>query len=383
GDVRSDLATRDFTINAMARQIGSDELVDPFHGLRDIAERQVRAVSPTVFRDDPVRLLRAIRLAGELGFSIEPRTEDWMRGDAALMAYASVERARDEFFKILAQHAPGERLRQADDVGILAALLPEINALKNVAPPSPALFDAFEQTLHAFDSLVEIQSREYSEVADGEFVQELRAHFAQTISSNHSRSTVLRVAALMHGVARAESRIEVSDADVPFEQSAARSSEMADAALRRLRFSNAEVDLVARIVREQQGPLQLAGEPVTNRAAYRLFRAAGDSGVDACVLALALERGRAPRVDPDRDRALRATNRALLERYYRAGQTVISPPALIDGRTLMRELGIGAGPRVGELLETIREAQVEGDVSSREQALALAAQSLKERPGRP
>ena len=384
GDVRSDLATRDFTINAMARQIGSDELIDPFHGQRDLREKQVRSVSSTVFHDDPVRLLRALRLVGELGFALEPRTEDMMRGDAPLLAFASMERARDELCKILAQKNPVALLRQANDLGILGALAPELNALKNVTQSPPHGYDVFEHTLHVVDELAKLQARGYADVASGEFVSEMQSHFAQTVSADHTRGTLLRLSALLHDIAKPETRSVDDSGNIHFYEHEARGAEMSGAILRRLRFSNDEIELVTRTVANHLRPLLLTREPrVTNRAAYRFFRDAGAAGIDVCVLALADQRGKsAPDIDQTSDVQVRAVLSALLDRYFRAPEQVVAPPVLVDGRALMRELNIDAGPRVGELLEAIREAQVEGEVKTREDALAFARRMLTEGGGR-
>lgn len=373
GDVPSDLATRDFTINAMARQVGSAELIDPHHGQRDLREQQIRVVSDTVFRDDPVRLLRALRLIGELGFTLEPRTEDLMRGDAPLLAFASMERARDEFCKILALEDPVALLRQADDLGLLGALLPELNALKNVTQSPPHRYDAFEHTLHVLDQVVTLQARGYGDMATGEFAAELQTYFAQTLSAERTRGTLLRFTALAHDVAKAVTRSVGDDGKAHFFGHEARGAAMADVMMRRLRFSNDEIEFVTRCVANHLRPLFLTREPgVTNRAAYRFFRDAGDTGVGICVLTLADQRGKSAPIDAAADAEVREVVAKLLERYFRASASVIAPPALVDGRVLMDELKISAGPRVGELLEAIREAQVEGEVTTREDALAFA-----------
>ena len=378
GDVRSDLATRDFTINAMARQLGSDELIDPFHGQRDLREKQIRAVSSTVFQDDPVRLLRALRLIGELGFALEPRTEDLLRGDAPLLAFASMERARDELCKILAQEHPVALLRQADDLGILGALLPELNALKNVTQSPPHVYDVFEHTLHVVDELVEVQARGYADVANGEFTSEIQSHFARTVSADRTRGALLRLAALLHDIAKPATRSVDDAGNVHFYDHEPRGAETSGAILRRLRFSNDEIGLVTRTVANHLRPLLLTREAsVTNRAAYRFFRDAGDAGIDVCILALADQRGKTvSQIDQAMDAQVRAVLAVLLDRYFRAPESVVAPPVLIDGRALMRELNIDAGPRVGELLEVVREAQAAGDVKTREDALAFARKTI-------
>jgi hypothetical protein len=153
---------------------------------------------------------------------------------------------------------------------------------------------------------------------------------------------------------------------------------MAEGIFRRLRMSNAEIAIASRTIESHLRPAQLARESQTsNRAVYRFFRDTHDAGVDVCVLAIADKRAQAARTaDPAENDKLNSTVTKLLSAYYRSPETVVSPPHLIDGRALMHELKLPAGPLVGELLERIREAQAEGEVSSREEALELAREML-------
>jgi putative nucleotidyltransferase with HDIG domain len=295
------------------------------------------------------------------------------------MAFASMERARDEFCKILAQENPVALLRQMDDLGLLAALLPEVNALKSVAQSLPHIYDVFEHTLRVLDETAKIQARGYAEVANGEFVAELRTHLARPVSADRTRGALLRLAALMHDIAKPATRSVDAQGIAHFYEHEPRGAEMCEAVMRRLRFSNDEIEIVTRVVREHLRPAQLAREGrVSNRAAYRFFRDAGDAGIDTCVMALADWRGKAPpQIDEPTEAQLRGTLATLLDRYYRAPAAVIAPPALVDGRALMSELKIGAGPHLGELLEAIREAQAAGEVKTREEALAFARKLVR------
>jgi tRNA nucleotidyltransferase/poly(A) polymerase len=384
GSLREDLATRDFTINAMARQLGSNELFDPFHGQKHLAQKQICAVTDEAFQNDPVRLLRAIRFAGELGFALGAHTEKLIRRDAHLLAFASMERARDEFFKILTLSNCTHTLRQMDDLGLLGRLLPELDRLKGISQPPPHAYDVFEHTLIALTELEKIQANEYADVANGEFVSELQSHFAQIISAERKRGTLLRLAMLLHDIGKANTRTENSTGAIHFYNHEPLSAAMTGEIMRRLRFSNDEIELVVRIVQNHMRPSQLAHDTViSNRAVYRFFRDTGDAGIDTCVLALADRRGKtAPHTDLPRDAQQRAVNAILLDRYFRAHDQVIAPPMLMDGKTLMRELQIEAGPRLGELLEAIREAQAEGEVTTREQAIAWARGMLTNDGGR-
>jgi poly(A) polymerase len=242
GSLREDLATRDFTINAMARQLGSNELFDPFHGQKHLAQKQICAVTDEAFQNDPVRLLRAIRFAGELGFALGAHTEKLIRRDAHLLAFASMERARDEFFKILTLSNCTHTLRQMDDLGLLGRLLPELDRLKGISQPPPHAYDVFEHTLIALTELEKIQANEYADVANGEFVSELQSHFAQIISAERKRGTLLRLAMLLHDIGKANTRTENSTGAIHFYNHEPLSAAMTGELMRRLRFSNDEIE---------------------------------------------------------------------------------------------------------------------------------------------
>ncbi|MER3409533.1 MAG: hypothetical protein C4306_05390 [Thermoleophilia bacterium] len=117
GRIEDDLRTRDFTINAMAKLLGGGSLVDPYGGRRDLAARLIRAVSPRAFEDDPLRLLRAVRLEDELGFRIEPDTEQLIRAHAHLVSRPAGERILAELGRLSARG-----FRRLDELGLLAPL---------------------------------------------------------------------------------------------------------------------------------------------------------------------------------------------------------------------------------------------------------------------
>ena len=132
GTIEDDLATRDFTVNAIARPLGSREHVDPLGGLPDLEAQVLRAVSGDVFRDDPLRLLRAVRLEEELGFALTPETEALVRRDAALAPNPAGERVLGELERL---GEPG--IRRLDELGLLAALGGSPARLDAAAPCGP------------------------------------------------------------------------------------------------------------------------------------------------------------------------------------------------------------------------------------------------------
>jgi tRNA nucleotidyltransferase/poly(A) polymerase len=133
-EIEADLATRDFTINAIARPLGGGTHVDPFGGLQDLERRVLRAIGPSVFEDDPLRLLRAVRLEDELGFRLDPETEQSVREHAALVGRPAGERILAELMRLSAQGF--ERL---DELGLLAPLGGSLGRLQTLAEPSPKM----------------------------------------------------------------------------------------------------------------------------------------------------------------------------------------------------------------------------------------------------
>ncbi|NIV98477.1 hypothetical protein GWN26_04730, partial [Candidatus Saccharibacteria bacterium] len=148
--IEKDLQTRDFTINAMAYDLSSNRLIDPVGAQRDLKNKTVRMVSKDIFKRDPVRLLRAYRIAAEFQFEIEPQTKAAIQKHAALIQQSAGERVRAEFFKMLQCTGFHPYLSQMADSMLLFAFLPELAALKQCRQNRHHEFNVFDHTLHAF-----------------------------------------------------------------------------------------------------------------------------------------------------------------------------------------------------------------------------------------
>jgi len=148
GSIEQDLARRDFTINAMAtdlNQLGENyrdvQLVDPFNGRGDLEQGIVRSVAEAAFESDPARLLRAVRLAAELGFSIEQKTEAQIRQYSQLIASVAGERVREELVRLLAVSGSAQFLPYLDKLGLLTAIIPELAQSRGVEQPNEHFWD--------------------------------------------------------------------------------------------------------------------------------------------------------------------------------------------------------------------------------------------------
>jgi len=387
-DIITDLSRRDFTVNAIAVAVADADslshIIDPYDGRRDLQLGLVRAVSETAFRDDPLRTLRAVRLAAEMEARIKQGTEELLRRAVHLLVNVSAERVRDELAKILALPGAAQNLCYLDELGILMAMIPELETLKGIEQSEPHCLDVFEHSLETVRRLEEvIEALGGEEKVNGElalvplllspFSCQISAHLSQPICGDRSRLMVLKLVALLHDLGKPATKSFDNEGGIHFYGHEGEGAEVVGAVLRRLRFGGNEVSLARTIVANHMRPCLLAREKVvTRRAVYRFFRDTGDAGVDTLFLYLADHLATwGPNLRMARWRRRVEFVASMLADYYERHQKVISPPRLINGHDLMEEFDLEEGPRIGELLEAVREAQVEDEVRTKGEALAL------------
>lgn len=397
--LEDDLRGRDFTINAMALSLAEPTaLIDPLGGAADLQAKRLRAASPQAFRHDPVRILRAVRLATAFGLQLEPETRSALRAATSQLNSVSAERLRDEFFRLLEVPKPAAALRALDLLGGLDPLFPELAPLKGLEQSPPHVYDVWTHSLHVVDKLDLVfaaldESYPSEGVGDlvsglivlrlGRYRSQLSAHLGAELVPPRPRRALLLLTALLHDCGKALTRSEDAGGRIRFFGHDQRGAQLAQARAEALRLSSDECALVGASVAHHMRPFLLsqAGEVPSRRAIYRYFRDAGEAAVDVCLLSLAdlLGKSGPELAEADLKRRL-DTLRALLEGYYENAEQVVSPPALLDGNELMRELGLKPGPKVGELLEALREAQAIGKVADRPAALAFARSLVKSGP---
>jgi putative nucleotidyltransferase with HDIG domain len=392
-DLVADLAGRDFTINAIALDLKARTTLDPKHGAIDVREKRIRACSPSALKDDPIRILRGVRLAAALGFTIEAATRQSMKSSASLLQNTSTERRRDELFRILGGARPDASLRALEMLGVFPHFLPELTALKGVHQPTPHVHDAWEHTLGVMDHLAEILDlllEDKLEGANGLLISRLmlgigryRAHLAEhyrkSLNEDRSLRALLLLAALLHDVGKPSTRSVDEDGRIHFLGHEREGARLAVQRAVGLNLSNAETARLGAIIQHHlrffflARRMEEAGEAPSRRAIYRFFRDAGNCAVDLILLGLADLRGaRGHTLTEETWAAWVDTARVLLENLWERPAESVAPPRLLDGNGLMQALGLQPGPLVGRLLEAIRESQAAGDVSTAEGALEFA-----------
>ncbi len=394
GDIESDLAARDFTVDAMALPLAAasrrapQPLIDPHAGADDLRRGLVRALADGVFPADGLRLLRAVRLCAELGFFLDDTTAALVRRDAACLDPVAAERKRDELARIMATRESGGSLRQLDGLGLLERVLPEVTACRGVTQPKEHHWDVFDHLIETVVALDFMLAEE--EPADGResaFWRELweqlawlpgvREHFREELVEGRSRATLLKLAGLLHDIAKPETKAPDRTGRIRFLGHVDLGAEKAATIMQRLRFSNVETRFVATIVESHLRPGQMSNEgPPTQRAVYRFFRDTADAALDVLFLTLADHlAARGPRLLLQTWRKHVAFVSYVLGRYHLELPPAV-PARLVTGEDVMNALDITPGPLVGRMLAAIEEARALGEVSTREEALDLARRLL-------
>lgn len=392
GSIEEDLGQRDFTIDAMAIELSQLEkehtgftIIDPFQGQRDLQQGIIRAVTRTAFESDAARLLRAIRLAYELDFTIDGETETLMQRCCHLITGIAGERIREELLMLLAVPQAEALLLHLDRLGLLAAIVPELALEKGVEQPVEHFWNVFDhslKTVAAADFLLRQGSWGYAgrEVLTMvPWSAELDEHFNTEVSRGSTRRLMLKLAALLHDIAKPQTKALDSNGRMRFLGHAKEGATVSNSILERLRFSNKEIKLVETMVEHHMRPTQMSQSGIlpTQRAVYRYFRDTGDAGIDILFLSLADHLAtRGIHLSPDGWREHNRIVDYVLAKHSEQ-EALASPPRLIDGNDLIDIFGLSPGPGIGHLLEMVREAHASDELKTREEALSYIRKHLE------
>jgi poly(A) polymerase len=376
GTLESDLAARDLTVNAMAQPLAGGDIVDPHGGRADLAARRLRMVAPGAFDADPLRTLRVARLACELGFSVDAATAAAARERAGGLRRVAPERIFAELKRIVASDAALDGVALMDDLGVTAVVLPELDALRGVEQNPYHHRDVHGHTLEVLEASIALERDPTATLGD-ELAGPVRALLAEPLADGLTRGGGLRLGALLHDAAKPQTRIELPDGRIGFPGHDVDGAAMARDALARLRASERLRAHVAALTRHHLRLGFLVHEaPLEPRALYGYLRETAPVAADVTLLSVAdrlATRGR--KADEAIVRHVALARDVLAAALAERGEPPHAP--LVRGDELAGALGIPPGPRLGELLEAIAEARFAGEVSTREQALALARSLLE------
>ncbi|OGR42137.1 MAG: hypothetical protein A2X35_06645 [Elusimicrobia bacterium GWA2_61_42] len=399
GALKPDLERRDFTINAMALRlvpglefkaagklggftlrVDRAKVIDPCGGLKDLAAKKIKTVSAGVFTEDPVRLLRAFRIAASLDFTIDPAALKAVKKQAALIKKPAQERVREELVRLFESAESHKWLALMHKHGLLTAIFPDLAAQETCAVGYYGKGGVLKHTLLVVERLDHLFENLPGYLPGYKKVQEFL-----------SEPRVLKFAALLHDIAKPP-KAAMINGRLRFFGHEEYGAIMAEKVMEELRFSRDEIRLVSRIIGTHLRPGNLAAnDAISDRAMFRFFRTLGEYTVPLLVLSWAdhasyvsaeqlktmkkrLQDAPAPLKPGLPYNSPKKTLRYMqvlyqLFRVYIKKNMKLRCTRLVDGNDVIKVLKLPEGPRIGELLEKIHLLQFEGKIKTRDQAL--------------
>lgn len=380
--LEQDLSSRDFTINAMALDVWGfalqreailpRDLIDKHYGWKDLSHRILRECNKESFLSDPVRVLRAMRFRQLLDMEVEERTLNHMKKYASLIAQAPGERIAAEVLETLSYPGTSAIFDYFQENGMLYYFFPALPPLDGLPQNHYHHLDAWKHTLLTLDELDRLMER--PEERYPRHAVTIREHLRKPIQNECSRGTMLRLAALFHDTGKAQAFSRDDTGRIHFYGHTEHSEREVAGMAEQLRLSRRARDFLARVVGSHMRIASSAAGGTTSRGIVRLARGMGEETVDVVLLSTADRLATLGEASTPQDlQAFMDLCGELLDQHER--DAALEP--LLSGGDLLASLGLEPGELIGSLLREVREAQLEGKVGSREEALEWARASLE------
>ena len=382
--IEDDLNQRDFSMNALAIELSGwkktdvIKLIDPLDGISDLRSGRLRACTHDSIKDDPLRILRAYRLVSTYGFSIEPKTREWLVKMRQGLDKVAKERIRDELALILSAPNSVSTIRLLDEDNMIDLLLPECEPLRDLGENDFHHLDFWNQTLSTLDALEGLLANPQELLQS--YVEEAQASLTQKLIGGRTREIMLKIGVLAHDIGKPSCQTVDKNGVIHFHGHEVVGAQAAASLCKRLRFSNEEINFISQLVRQHMRATRLFNLADPSRRSLGRFFRLGPALFWPLIMLFASDYIAAlgPRSPKKGMGPLREGILSWLE-YYRhwLKPREVEPP-LVNGHDLMDQLHLSPGPTVGKLLEVLAELQWEGRIDCREAALKCAAQLLRE-----
>lgn len=359
--IEKDLMRRDLTINAIAVNIRTGELIDISGGVTDIRNKCINYVNELNFVDDPLRLLRVYRFQALYGFQLAPETISAVCKYSDLIHKPAAERINYEILKLFSGEYAHLALENMNKTWILEEIFPFVKELKQVPPNSHHHLDLFH---HSVETVKQLQNL-YNEAPD-----EVKEHLNRADFGGFSRLAHLKLAAFMHDIGKF-STWTIEEGKHRFIKHDDVGAKMSLKILKDLHFSNKQIDYISSMIKYHIYPSHVMTSPqITEKIMMRYVRKMDINSIDVILLAQADRlSARGPEItDEIVERNITSLN-MLLKFYLETRETLKPLPKLLNGNDVMKILNIKPSRRLGEIMEALHEAQISGDVVTREHAV--------------
>lgn len=361
--IEQDLRRRDLTINAIAVDIHTGEVLDLFGGISDLQNKLLNYIEEINFVDDPLRLLRVYRFQATLGFELTPETIHAVCKYSDLIQKPAKERVNYELMKLFCGKYTNKALLNMNKTWFLEEIFPVVRELKQVPPNTHHHLDLFH---HCVETVNQIQIL-YKQ-ADAR----VKIHLDKMDFGGFSRLAHLKLAGFLHDIGKFSTwTIDKDTGRHRFIKHDDVGAKLVKPLLKKLCFSNKQIDYISDLIKNHIYPAQLmTSADVNEKAMTRYLRKLGDNVVDNIVLAKAdrlSARGEAI-TEEMVTQNINGLNK-LLDFYFESLETLAPLPKLIDGNEVMQILKIKPSPILGEILNNLHEKQLDGEINSKEEAI--------------
>lgn len=392
--VDSDLSRRDFTINALALNLNQpDQIIDTLGGVDDLKEKRLKLCSEDSLELDPVRTLRSVRFIQSFGLQVSRETRGLIQRTSKNLVHVSAERIRDEVFNIFELERIQDSIAILDDFGILEVIFPELPGLKNLNPSLPHVHNVFDHTVRVveiFGALVRSVIHDNYEISENalkkaeEVIQPFRSvlkkFYCQELTPGRNIFALSHFAALYNDCAKNEVTSVIRDGKLSFPGHAEASAEIAAVRGKALALSGVEIGFIRRMIMNHMMK-EFLPDCETDTAdlwLYRFFKVAKSAGVIFGFLHLAdVLATYENNLTAERWQSALTFAHQILEGWFNRYEQVVEPVKLISGDELIERYKLSPGSVIGELIEFVRENQVAGNITSREDAFLLLNKKME------
>lgn len=378
--LKEDLTHRDFTINSlclplsdfMSPQRIEDLILDLKKGIKDIRSRVIRMVSRKSFKEDPLRLLRAFSLKAVFNLTIETKTSKQIQKDLDRVREVSYERIREELFKILETEKTADHLKAMDKIHFLERIIPQIRIMFRCTQGGYHHLDVWPHSLETVSRLDKL-------VKELQGDEDLADYLRQEIGGNHSRKSILKLAALLHDIGKPQTK-KNEQGKTSFHGHERVGKAIVRGIAKMLKISTQERFVLENMVFWHLRPGYLSNfEKPSQRSIYRYLRDTKEEAPSILLLSLADQRATRGPLTTQRDQRHHEKICLDLMKYYFEQKKQLPFIRLIDGDDLIKGLKLTPSPLFGKILREVEEKQNLGKVKTKEEALALAKSMVRKK----
>ena len=366
--LEKDLMRRDLTINSIAVNLKTFEVVDLCGGITDLQHGVLNCINEHNFVDDPLRILRVYRFQAQYGFELSHAVIDAVCRYSDLISKPAVERISYELIRLFAGAFTFKALLNMDKTWLLEKIFPVIKELKQVPANTHHHLDLFHHSVETVKQLSGIFANSSPEVKE---------HMNRVDFGGASRIAHLKLAAFLHDIGKFSTwTIEEDTGRHRFIKHDEVGAQMVIGILKKLAFSNKQIDYISSMIKNHIYPSQVMSAPeINDKIMMRYVRKSGDNSIDNILLAQADRLSARGEAVSDEMVQNNISNLDRLLNFYLSVRDKLEPlPKLLSGNDVMEILNIKPSPELGRILDALHEAQINGDVTTKEQAVSYIKQ---------